>query len=85
MIHFDEHIFQMGWFNHQLDLFVGVVYKTPSGFSWPLASDRYRWPIAIEAIGEVILQTRGWQMYQAAAKHSLMVVNEGGKLQSWSR
>ena len=25
MIHFDEHIFQMGWFNHQL-VIVGVLY-----------------------------------------------------------
>ena len=26
--HFDEHIFPMGWFNHQLE------EKSPSGYQW---------------------------------------------------
>ena len=25
MIQFDEHIFQMGWFNHQLDIYIYIL------------------------------------------------------------
>ena len=28
MIQFDEHIFQMGWFNHQLDDFEGLGWNS---------------------------------------------------------
>ena len=44
--HFDEHIFQMGWFNHQLFGIFGThgmfIPSTPTGpsFSW---SDRWFW------------------------------------------
>ena len=31
MIQFDEHIFQMGWFNHQLDILYFIVHTRDSG------------------------------------------------------
>ena len=31
MIHFHEHIFQMGWLNHQLDLHVINAHTEPDG------------------------------------------------------
>ena len=33
MIQFDEHIFQMGWFNHHLDIPENSIYLSPS--KWP--------------------------------------------------
>ena len=31
MIQFDEHIFQLGWFNHQLDIFFELMMNTVDG------------------------------------------------------
>ena len=35
MIQFDEHIFQMGWFNHQPDMFVIMVISIISKKDYP--------------------------------------------------
>ena len=31
MIQFDEHIFQMGWFNHQLDTYISLILMVHVG------------------------------------------------------
>ena len=40
MIQFDEHIFQMGWFNHQLGMFLFFFWKVSKAgvFCWGVAS-----------------------------------------------
>ena len=51
MIHFDQHIFQMGWFNHQL-----VVYLQCEGiWKWSTCSDE----LNRSSLGEIRQQGNG--------------------------
>ena len=45
MIQFDEHIFQMGWFNHHLDSHLPIIFPRPFFFGVVQITHNWPWPI----------------------------------------
>ena len=69
MIHFDDHIFQMGWFNHQPDMISILDRVRPHGFPMvlicldnqlPTVSGGYK--MSLPQGGQDEIKAKGWSI-----------------------
>ena len=62
MIHFDEHIFQMGWFNHQpVLIWLMILPSAPKREVESLEIGSNTWTAGF--MGSFSLKINGWEMY----------------------
>ena len=64
MIRFDEHIFQMGWFNHQLELigplFEQFFFEKSEMYAKKQESNHWSWPLS-GVVAEWASEERPWK------------------------